>query len=249
MPVNSDDINEECADNSPDYRSTNEALFRERARLEDPAELERNLVDLIQTNIGLVSSYVNRFAKVNTDLREDLMHSGLLGLLKAIQTYDVNVGAPFSMWAHPRIKREVLAEVNKLDLPTLNGAQFARRAKLVTGMNDGRDLESIAEDEGIKVEEARKILEPATLSSLDALPVDVAEASVGPPEDLDDLEKFVRGVLNDKEIFVLVRRLGLDGEESAPLRCVGSWLGISREGARKIHLDAITKLRECGVTW
>lgn len=50
--------------------------------------------------------------------------------------------------------------------------------------------------------------------------------------------------LDGRELYVLTRRFGLDGEPEESLRVIGERLGLSREGVRQIQQKALAKLHE-----
>ncbi len=61
---------------------------------------------LIEKNLGLVRSIVRRFASRGADL-EDLFQIGVIGLIKAIDHFDLKVGVKFSTYAVPMITGEI----------------------------------------------------------------------------------------------------------------------------------------------
>lgn len=68
---------------------------------------EINLKDeIINNNISLVYSLVNRYRHTNTD-KEDLIQIGCIGLLKAIDNFDPSFNVQFSTYAVPLILGEL----------------------------------------------------------------------------------------------------------------------------------------------
>lgn len=61
---------------------------------------------LVKNNIGLIWSIVHRF-KNNYYDKEDLFQIGCIGLMKAINNFDVNYGVQFSTYAVPIIMGEI----------------------------------------------------------------------------------------------------------------------------------------------
>lgn len=61
---------------------------------------------LIEGNLGLVHHIVRRFAGRGHDL-EDLFQIGTIGLMKAIDKFDLSVGVKFSTYAVPMITGEI----------------------------------------------------------------------------------------------------------------------------------------------
>ncbi|MCI9337305.1 MAG: SigB/SigF/SigG family RNA polymerase sigma factor [Lachnospiraceae bacterium] len=61
---------------------------------------------LIESNLGLVRHIVRRFAGRGYDL-EDLFQIGVIGLMKAIDKFDLKLGLKFSTYAVPMITGEI----------------------------------------------------------------------------------------------------------------------------------------------
>ena len=61
---------------------------------------------LIESNLGLVRHIVRRFAGRGHDL-EDLFQIGTIGLMKAIDKFDLKLGLKFSTYAVPMIQGEI----------------------------------------------------------------------------------------------------------------------------------------------
>ena len=61
---------------------------------------------LIENNLGLVRHIVKRFAGRGYDL-EDLFQIGVIGLMKAIDKFDLSLGLKFSTYAVPMITGEI----------------------------------------------------------------------------------------------------------------------------------------------
>ena len=61
---------------------------------------------LIEANIGLVNSVVNKFLNRGHD-REDLFQIGSIGLIKAVDNFDTSFDVKFSTYAVPMIMGEI----------------------------------------------------------------------------------------------------------------------------------------------
>lgn len=64
------------------------------------------LASLVQDNLGLVWSIVHRFSNRGYEL-EDLFQIGCIGLIKAIQRFDLSFDVKFSTYAVPMISGEI----------------------------------------------------------------------------------------------------------------------------------------------
>ena len=81
---------------------TETATLLQAAQAGDQAAAQR----LVEANQGLVWSVVRRYLPSGQD-REDLYQLGCLGLLKAIQGFDLAFGTQFSTYAVPKIAGEI----------------------------------------------------------------------------------------------------------------------------------------------
>ncbi|MEL6384286.1 MAG: RNA polymerase sigma factor SigF [Cyanobacteria bacterium J06626_18] len=62
---------------------------------------------LVQLNIGLVRREAHRWARQSSESFEDLMQVGSLGLINAIERFDLSKGYAFSSFAIPYIRGEI----------------------------------------------------------------------------------------------------------------------------------------------
>lgn len=85
----------------PDTIKTNEELLALAAKGDHCAQ-----DSLIAQNTGLVHSVVRRFAGRGHDA-EDLFQIGCIGLIKAVQKFDMTFGVKFSTYAVPMIMGEI----------------------------------------------------------------------------------------------------------------------------------------------
>ncbi|WP_226678289.1 sigma-70 family RNA polymerase sigma factor [Mesobacillus jeotgali] len=69
-------------------------------------DIEKNREKIILSNLRLVKSVVLRFKHVK-EQSEDLFQIGCLGLIKAVDNFDVNVGGKFSTYAVPMVIGEI----------------------------------------------------------------------------------------------------------------------------------------------
>ncbi|MGB3535408.1 MAG: RNA polymerase sigma factor SigF [Microcoleaceae cyanobacterium] len=62
---------------------------------------------IVQLNIGLVRKEVHHWVKQCTESYEDLMQVGCIGLIRAIERFDLSRGSAFSTFAVPYIRGEI----------------------------------------------------------------------------------------------------------------------------------------------
>lgn len=228
-------------------------------------EMEDVTAEIVTLNFGLVRSYVSRFTShTSSDDSADFEAAGLVGLMRAIDNYDPGLG-PFAQWAYRPIKREVLRAVRDADHPNMNPGDFEKRpdilraaAKLLKETGVVATNDEVAALVGCSPDQVARVLQAPHLGSLSA-PVgsEEGESSVGDmlpdaaPEPADAvlsamsvsaLEAHGLTALDPRELFVIVRRYGLDGEPPQRLSSIGTQLKLSREAARQIEAKAISKL-------
>ncbi len=85
---------------------------------------------LINANLRLVHSLVRRFAGYDHVEREDLFQAGCIGLIQAIQNFDLSYDVRFSTYAVPLILAEIRRFIreNRAVRITRHGLDLARRA-------------------------------------------------------------------------------------------------------------------------
>lgn len=267
------------------YRDGNSALFRRRAELQEAlaaAEtdestskrklrmLRRNLDDataqILNYNMGLVRSYTRRFSgAAGSDDRAEFESAGVLGLMRAIESYDVDSG-PFGQWAFKPIQREVLRSVRDTDHPNLNMGDFEKRPAIMRAYRQLQGVdesyqpthEEVADAAGVTVNQVRRVLAAPQLTSihqpvgddestelLETIESDElgSEAQLISKQAVAALEQFGLKALDERELYVMVRRFGLDGEPAEKLADIGETLALSREAVRQIEGKALSKLQ------
>jgi RNA polymerase sigma factor (sigma-70 family) len=267
------------------YRDQNAALFAQRTELleelgsyDDESVGSRRRVrmlrrqiddvtaEIVSSNMGLVRSYTRRFgATASAHDRADFESAGLLGLMRAIDSFDPESGS-FGHWAFKPIQREVLRAVRDCDHPNLNRSDFEKRPLILSTFRKLQQIdesytpsfEEVAAAAGVTLAQTKRVLDPVHLQSMsehvggesDVRYEDVIESLDTTPEAavistlmLSALERFGLSSLDARELYVIVRRFGLDGEPVEKLADIGETLSLSREAVRQIEAKALAKLQ------
>ncbi|MGB0468042.1 MAG: RNA polymerase sigma factor FliA [Pontibacterium sp.] len=196
----------------------------------------------------------------STVVLDDLIQSGMIGLLEASSKYDPGKGASFETYAGIRIRGSIIDEVRRGDWTPRsvhrNGRRISeaiRQIELRTG-RDTSDAE-VAKELGISVDNYHALLKDSLdsrLFSLDELlnPRDdypgeqVAAADRGPNFKVEEqafLSALIQAIENLPEREKLV--LSLYYDEELNLKEIGQVLGVSESRVSQIHSQAALRLR------
>lgn len=217
--------------------------------------------ELVSDNISLVKRIAyHLIARLpsNIDLN-DLMQTGMIGLLEAANNFDSSRGASFDTYAGIRIRGAMLDEVRKHDWTPRSVHQKHRQvAETVREIEveTGRAAEGheIAERLGISLKEYHDILRDTSgcrLFSLDETLDDPGYGRVLPASDLDTPDQALDYGQRQAQIAEAIRKLpereqmvmSLYYERELNLKEIGEVLGVSESRVCQIHGQALIRVR------
>ena len=132
---NTRDLNEKAEEHDERYTRNRELIFRAQNGDESASET------LIIENTALVKSLALKFKDRGTEF-EDLMQIGMIGMLKAINSFDIERGTAFSTYAVPLIVGEIRRHLRD------DGLIRVSRGYKRTGITIMREKNRIMTEEG-----------------------------------------------------------------------------------------------------
>jgi RNA polymerase sigma factor for flagellar operon FliA len=222
---------------------------------------ERSYEDLVMQYAPLVKRIayhlMNRLPpSVQAD---DLIQSGMIGLLEASRNYDPTQGASFETYAGIRIRGAMLDEIRRSDWTPRSVHRKARLvAEAMRGIEnregrDARDVE-VAEALNMSLEEYHQVLQDASgcrIFSLDELSavgeIGFENGGKGSPGPYDGLQQNSFKTALADAISGLPERerlvIAMYYDEELNLREIGQVLGVSESRVCQIHSQATMRLR------
>ncbi|WP_311482319.1 sigma-70 family RNA polymerase sigma factor [uncultured Anaerococcus sp.] len=227
---------------------------------------------LVEKNQGLVRSRASYFFRSHgNDLDlEDLVQSGMLGMIRAAEKFDLTLGYKFTTYAYKWIDKAIRKAINKeghtIRIPAGKYLKLNKLKQILKANPEASDEElyRILENEGINKKQAddlflinRNQVNSTSLninldsedSTGDELMDMVGDEST--PVDMlileKDMENFLMQALDqltDREKQIIIYRYGLDNEKPKTLEQIGAIYDLSRERIRQIENQALGKLKD-----
>ncbi len=233
----------------------------ERLRTDAAQARER----MIRSNLRLVVNIAKAYSNRGMPLA-DLIEEGNLGLLRAVEGFDPDMGSRFSTyaswWIKQAIKRALINAVQPVHIPAYMVEMVARWKQAFNRLHEelGRapSTQEIAERMQMPEQKVRMVKRAVRAFSAPtqaaapesgqglseilrdekSLPPDEAVFTASETALIQDLVSR----LDDREATILRLRYGLDDEEPMTLKNIGAKIGLTRERVRQLEIEALRKL-------
>ena len=185
-------------------------------KLSQGDEEARNL--LIERNLRLVAHVCKIYCNTNVE-QDDLLSIGTIGLIKGINSFNVEKGARLSTYVSRCIDNEILMYL-----------RATKKLNAEVYLND-----TIGKDKDDNVVTLEEVLENDDKS---------IEEIVDLKMKIKKLYKKMKDVLKDRERTIIELRFGLNGKKPKTQNEIANSMGISRSYVSRIETKAIGKLSE-----
>lgn len=242
------------------------ALFEQMHKIGKQAQDE-----LVQHNIKLVVNIAKKYGRYGE--LNDLIQEGNMGLMKAAEKFDYNLGHRFTTYATWWIRQAVTRYIHNYSRTIRLPVHFAEKyARMMTEYDRLRETnggvpptnKEVANALGWSEEVINHLLSRMCYTRSMDVPIGDSDDlclkdTIVDNKDVEDHiahmanQQAIResfALLNERERFILTLRFGLDGNECHTLDKIGVRIGLTRERVRQLSDGAMKKIREQpGIKW
>lgn len=190
-----------------------EKIYLERASNGDKEARNK----LVEHNLRLVAHIIKKYYGAQSE-QDDLVSIGTIGLIKAVDTYDMNKNIRLSSYASRCIENEILMHF--------------RNAK--------KSAQDISLNETIDTDKDGNPLTLLDIMAVDDNIIDTLDLKFNSRK----LGQYINEELDEREKKIIILRYGLDGNEPMTQKNVAKLLNISRSYVSRIETRALKILKK-----
>ena len=172
---------------------------------------------LVEHNLRLVAHIIKKYYGTQSE-QDDLVSIGTIGLIKAVDTYDMNKNIRLSSYASRCIENEILMHF--------------RNAK--------KSAQDISLNETIDTDKDGNPLTLLDIMAVDDNIIDTLDLKFNSSK----LGQYINEVLDEREKRIIILRYGLNGNEPMTQKNVAKLLNISRSYVSRIETRALKILKK-----
>jgi len=262
-PSDSIDLYLRTISSSPLLSPKQENELAQRVSAGDAEARKKMVVSNLRLAVSIAKKYVGRGLPLL-----DLIEEGNLGLIKAVDRFDHARGTKFSTyaswWIKQAITRAIADQGRTIRLPVHVTDQISKwlrvSRQLAQTLGQRPTVAEVADKMGVSEEKVKSIARLAQQPTSLETPVSDPNqgqlsdllADLNAPSPFDELDESLQREevlellkhLREKERQTLILRFGLQDGIPRTLEEIGVVFGLTRERARQIEAEAITKLRK-----
>ncbi len=216
---------------------------------------------LVEENVGLIWCVVKRFYGRGTE-KEDLFQIGSIGLLKAIDKFDLSYDVKFSTYAIPMISGEIkrflrddgMIKVSRT-LKELSYKSLQAKERLTGELGREPTVEELSDELGVEKEELVQAMEAGTEVDSIYRPIHQKEGSeIRLLDKIEEKERREEKILDRIVLRQLLESLNAEERQLIYLRYfadktqteVGRMMGISQVQVSRMEKRIMAELRRRG---